>query len=144
MNRANTRGLTKITTSNSGVDALIFLNLLSCFYYLFSNWVGNIHGQKNRFFRLIYCRKIDFWLAPRRKSRGKSDMRKNRGKSVKSPIFCPKIRNHRFFHRKNQTWDSCAKDARHLQKIGDKLKKSVIFYNFCGKKLTSDCFLFFI
>ena len=97
---------------------------------------------KNRFFRPIYRRKISFRPAPRRKSRGKIDLKKNRGKIGKITDFSPKIGNYRFFHRKNRTCDSRAEDARHLHKnrryIADKLKKigdkSMIFDDFLRKE----------
>ena len=47
---------------------------------------------KNRFIRSIYHRKIGFRPAPRRKSRGKIDQRKNRGKIGKIADFSPKNR----------------------------------------------------
>ena len=72
-------------------------------------------------------------------------MRKNRGKIGKITDFLPKkLEIIDFSTEKNRTCDSRTKDACHLQKIGDKLKKSAIFDDFLRKKADSQivsCFL---
>ena len=67
-----------------------------------SSLVAWDQGTKNRFFRSIFRRKIGFWLALRRKIRGKIDQRKNRGKIGKIVDFLPKNRKKPIFPPKNR------------------------------------------